>query len=212
MATVAQAASRVSRLNVTRPRRCSRCTSSRPLASSAEGEGTHRRTMLLGGTSAALAVIGSPWKVCMQLFLGSWTRLAPCACRQREVVLSVEQASAGLFGGKSKQQQFYDETKEMIDQVEYTLSLEKDDPSRDSAIEQTRKMTNEWVAKWRRDKKFAGKPSYSNVYSVLNAISGHYNSFGTRQPLPERRRERIAKARSVALPCSLLDWGGTILR
>jgi photosystem II Psb27 protein len=50
-----------------------------------------------------------------------------------------------------------------------------------------------WVAKYRRDDRFAGKPSYSNMYSVLNAISGHYNSFGPEAPIPKKRLDRITK-------------------
>ena len=59
-------------------------------------------------------------------------------------------------------------------------------------------MTNEWVAKWRREKDFSGRPSFSNVYSSLNAISGHYNNFGTRYPLQKRRSDRITQELSDA--------------
>jgi photosystem II Psb27 protein len=54
------------------------------------------------------------------------------------------------------------------------------------------------VAKYRRDDRFAGKPSYGNMYSVLNAISGHYNSFGPEAPIPKKRLERINKELSDA--------------
>ena len=32
----------------------------------------------------------------------------------------------------------------------------------------------------RYDEVITGKPSYGNVYSALNAVSGHYNNFGTK--------------------------------
>lgn len=32
-----------------------------------------------------------------------------------------------------------------------------------------------------------------NTYSALNAIAGHYNSFGADAPLPKKRLERVQK-------------------
>lgn len=32
-----------------------------------------------------------------------------------------------------------------------------------------------------------------NVYSALNAVAGHYNSFGTKYPLPAKRADRVTK-------------------
>lgn len=36
-------------------------------------------------------------------------------------------------------------------------------------------------------------PRHSNTYSALNALAGHYNSFGTNAPIPKKRLERIEK-------------------
>lgn len=33
----------------------------------------------------------------------------------------------------------------------------------------------------------------SNTYTTLNALAGHFNSFGTGQPLPKKRFERAVK-------------------
>lgn len=33
-----------------------------------------------------------------------------------------------------------------------------------------------------------------NTYSALNALAGHYNSFGTSAPVPKKRLERLVKA------------------
>lgn len=33
----------------------------------------------------------------------------------------------------------------------------------------------------------------SNTYSVLNALAGHYNSFGATAPIPKKRLDRINK-------------------
>ena len=32
-----------------------------------------------------------------------------------------------------------------------------------------------------------------NTYTALNALAGHFNSFGTTAPLPKKRLERIQK-------------------
>lgn len=76
-------------------------------------------------------------------------------------------------------------------QVRLTLDLPGDDAGKAAAIEKTRTLTNAWVARYRRDKVITGKVSYGNVYSALNAVSGHYNNFGTKYPLPVKRKDRV---------------------
>ena len=44
--------------------------------------------------------------------------------------------------------------------VSAAISLDKNDPSKEEMINKIRKQTNNWVAKYRRDNKFAGRPSY----------------------------------------------------
>ena len=84
-----------------------------------------------------------------------------------------------------------EQTTAVIEQVKYTLDLPTDSPDKAGAIEKTRQLTNAWVAKYRRDKAITGRPSYGNVYSALNAVSGHYNNFGTKYPLPQKRKDRV---------------------
>ena len=81
----------------------------------------------------------------------------------------------------------------MLGKVEGVLSLGKDDPARDEAVKSLRTDINAWVATYRRDPTFAGRPSYGNTYSVLNALAGHFNSFGTKAPFPKKRLERVEK-------------------
>jgi len=52
---------------------------------------------------------------------------------------------------------------------------------------------NTWVARYRRNTKYGGRPSYSNTYSVCNALAGHYNSFGNEAAIPKKRLERMVK-------------------
>ena len=35
--------------------------------------------------------------------------------------------------------------------------------------------------------------NYRNTYTALNALAGHFNSYGLSQPLPKKRLERIQK-------------------
>jgi photosystem II Psb27 protein len=83
------------------------------------------------------------------------------------------------------------ETGDVIEQVRTTLALEKTDPNKAAAVAKLRQAGNEWVAKYRKSKKVAGKPSFSNMYSVINAISGHFVSFGASYPIPVKRKDRI---------------------
>ena len=97
-----------------------------------------------------------------------------------------------LFGlGGDPIAKYTEQTTAVIEQVKYTLDLPTDSPDKAGAIEKTRQLTNAWVAKYRRDKAITGRPSYGNVYSALNAVSGHYNNFGTKYPLPQKRKDRV---------------------
>lgn len=39
----------------------------------------------------------------------------------------------------------------------------------------------------------------STTYTVLNALAGHFNSFGNNAPLPKKRLDRIVKVRLKGL-------------
>ena len=71
--------------------------------------------------------------------------------------------------------------------------LERDAPGREDTVTSVRKEINDWVAKYRRDTTFSGRPSYGNTYSAVNALAGHVNSFGPLQPVPKKRLERLVK-------------------
>eukprot|EP00210_Caulerpa_lentillifera_P004178 g3984.t1 len=108
-------------------------------------------------------------------------------------LITVSPAHA-LFGiGGSRKEEYQTETSNLLENVKSIVSMEKEDPTRDELTEKVRLQTNQWVAKYRRDNNFAGKPSYSNTYSVVNALQGHFNSFGTEAPLPKKRLERMLK-------------------
>ena len=95
-----------------------------------------------------------------------------------------------MFGG-DKEEKYQTETKAIIEQVKQTLEMAPGTEGREESINTTRNMTNAWVAKYRRDNKTTGKPSYGQVYSALNAVSGHFNNFGTKYPFPAKRKDRV---------------------
>ena len=74
-----------------------------------------------------------------------------------------------------------------------TLQLKKDDPALVDSVAAMRKVTNDWVAKYRRNGSFTGRASYGNTYSALNAVAGHYNNFGTKYQMPVKHAERALK-------------------
>jgi photosystem II Psb27 protein len=98
----------------------------------------------------------------------------------------------------SLEEDYSKETKEVINQVKSTIDMEKSNPNTSAAVAALRETSNNWVAKYRREKQLAGKPSFSNMYSVLNAISGHYISFGPTSPIPAKRKARILEEMDVA--------------
>nr|8R2I_2 Chain 2, Chain U, Predicted protein [Chlamydomonas reinhardtii] len=85
------------------------------------------------------------------------------------------------------------ETSAILDKVKVTLALDKDDPAKEDSVKGLRKDINNWVAKYRREPKVSGKPSFGNTYSALNALAGHFNSFGATAPIPKKRLERLQK-------------------
>lgn len=48
----------------------------------------------------------------------------------------------------------------ILDKVKVTLALDKDDPAKEDAVKALRKDINAWVAKYRREPKVSGKPSF----------------------------------------------------
>jgi photosystem II Psb27 protein len=62
-------------------------------------------------------------------------------------------------------------------------------------VKALKKDMNDWTAKY-RNSGLAGRPSFSNLYSVVNALAGHWNSFGADAPVPKKRIGRIQKVLS----------------
>ena len=85
------------------------------------------------------------------------------------------------------------------------LVLDRDDPTKPERVAQLRTEMNAWVGRYRRDKKYGGRASYGNLYSVINAVAGHYTNFGPKTPIPKKRAAQIVK--EIALVETLVPKG-----
>lgn len=88
-------------------------------------------------------------------------------------------------------EEYVKETEEVINKVRNTIKMDKSDPNVAAAVADLRDSSNSWVAKYRREKALLGRASFRDIYSALNAVSGHYISFGPTAPIPAKRKARI---------------------
>ncbi|KAI3430550.1 hypothetical protein D9Q98_005143 [Chlorella vulgaris] len=109
--------------------------------------------------------------------------------------LSAPQPAYALFGfgGEKAAERYEKETLAIITNTRSAALLERNAPGREETMESVRKEINDWVARYRRDTSFSGRPSYGNTYSAVNAVAGHLNSFGPTAPIPKKRLERLVK-------------------
>ncbi|KAJ0965994.1 hypothetical protein J5N97_027132 [Dioscorea zingiberensis] len=98
----------------------------------------------------------------------------------------------------SSDEEYVRETTEVINKVRSTINLEKTDPNVAAAVAELRDASNSWVAKYRREKALLGRASFRDMYSALNAVSGHYISFGPTAPIPAKRKARILEEMDTA--------------
>ncbi|GMY10057.1 photosystem II repair protein PSB27-H1, chloroplastic [Fagus crenata] len=88
-------------------------------------------------------------------------------------------------------EEYIKESEEVINKVRNTINMDKTDPNVAAAVAELRETSNFWVAKYRREKALLGRASFRDIYSALNAVSGHYISFGPTAPIPAKRKARI---------------------
>lgn len=86
----------------------------------------------------------------------------------------------------------------MINKVRTTIQMDKNDPNVAAAVADLRETSNSWVAKYRREKVLLARVSFRDMYSALNAVSGHYISFGPTAPIPAKRKARILEEMDTA--------------
>ncbi|KAK1324406.1 Thylakoid lumenal protein [Acorus calamus] len=91
----------------------------------------------------------------------------------------------------SMDDEYVKETTDIINKIRTTINKNKTDPDVATAVAELREASNYWVAKYRREKALLGRVSFRDMYSALNAVSGHYISFGPTAPIPAKRKARI---------------------
>ncbi|XP_021289683.1 photosystem II repair protein PSB27-H1, chloroplastic [Herrania umbratica] len=95
-------------------------------------------------------------------------------------------------------EEYVKETEVVINKVRSTINMDKNDPNIAFAVAELREASNSWVAKYRREKALLGRASFRDIYSALNAVSGHYISFGPTAPIPAKRKARILEEMDTA--------------
>mmetsp|Transcript_6075 Transcript_6075/g.7441 ORF Transcript_6075/g.7441 Transcript_6075/m.7441 type:complete len:215 (-) Transcript_6075:217-861(-) len=100
-------------------------------------------------------------------------------------------AQAGLFG-PSQREKYEQETSAFLKLLQDTLAIPSSDDAKKEAVLNLKAEGNRWVAKW-RNSKMSSSPSFGNLYSVINAVNGHYNTFGPQSNLPKKRMARVDK-------------------
>ncbi|KAJ4729856.1 photosystem II repair protein PSB27-H1, chloroplastic [Melia azedarach] len=98
----------------------------------------------------------------------------------------------------SSDDEYVKDTEDVIGKVRTTITMDRNDPNVATAVAGLREASNFWVAKYRREKALLGRASFRDMYSALNAVSGHYISFGPTAPIPAKRRARILEEMDTA--------------
>ncbi|KAJ0236198.1 Photosystem II repair protein PSB27-H1 [Hirschfeldia incana] len=98
----------------------------------------------------------------------------------------------------AEDEEYVKDTSAVISKVRTTLSMERTDPNVADTVAELREASNSWVAKYRKEKALLGKSSFRDMYAALNAVSGHYVSFGPTAPIPAKRKARILEEMETA--------------
>jgi photosystem II Psb27 protein len=94
--------------------------------------------------------------------------------------------------------EYVKDAEEVINKIRNTINMDKTDPNVPAAVAELREASNSWVAKYRKEKELLGRASFRDIYSALNAVSGHYISFGPTAPIPAKRKARILQEMDTA--------------
>ncbi|KAI8103527.1 hypothetical protein M9435_004864 [Picochlorum sp. BPE23] len=103
-------------------------------------------------------------------------------------------AQAFLGIGEDRSAEYTEETQQVIDGIRSALEKEPNTDEREKAMGELKDISVKWVSKYRRDPKFAGRPSYSQMYSAVNALDGQLVSFGLKANFPKKRLDRMMKS------------------
>mmetsp|Transcript_43620 Transcript_43620/g.88205 ORF Transcript_43620/g.88205 Transcript_43620/m.88205 type:complete len:197 (-) Transcript_43620:247-837(-) len=91
------------------------------------------------------------------------------------------------IGGKD----YYSDAARVVAHMEYATQMEKGTPNMDLIGKNMKKEMVDFVSFYRRFNNISGKQSFSTLYTAINVLAGHYTSYGTKFPVPEKRRKRL---------------------
>ena len=103
-------------------------------------------------------------------------------------------ANAFLGIGEDPSAKYTEQTQTLIDSVRAALAVEPRTDAREAAMKGVKEKTVAWVSAYRRDPNFAGRPSFSQMYSAVNALDGQLVSFGLKANFPAKRLDRMMKS------------------
>lgn len=81
----------------------------------------------------------------------------------------------------------------VLSDMRIACDLGRGAPGTAETVGRTRKEMNDFVALYRRNNKIAGSTSFSTLYTAINTLSGHYASYGSSYPVPEKRKKRLTQ-------------------
>ncbi|EME28982.1 Photosystem II lipoprotein Psb27 [Galdieria sulphuraria] len=87
--------------------------------------------------------------------------------------------------------QYEQDVRNMVESLRMACDLQRDTPEHDSTVQRIRKQMSDFVSFYRRNPNVAGSPSFSTIYTAINTVAGHYTTFGTEYPIPEKRKARL---------------------
>lgn len=129
-------------------------------------------------------------------------RILQSPVTKREMMAATAAAAAAATHGIARaddaeaDQIFASDTTDLAKKAKQTITT---NPPDEEAVSALRGSISKYIAKYRREKKYSARPSYSNMYSAVNAIAGHYNSFGASAPIPKKRLERVVQELDASL-------------
>lgn len=86
---------------------------------------------------------------------------------------------------------YYTDCQLVVNHMRYATQMEKGNPNLINVASKTKDEMNEFVSFYRRSGGVNGKQSFSLLYTSINVLAGHYTSYGTKFPVPEKRKKRL---------------------
>lgn len=89
------------------------------------------------------------------------------------------------------QNDYYADAQKVVSHMRYACQMEKGNPLLAEIGQKCKDEMIDFVSFYRRFNGISGKQSFSLLYTSVNVLSGHYTSYGTKIPVPEKRKKRL---------------------